>query len=147
MSDDHVMEVEKLRRALKRIRDYWPRNPLNEWSQAAAFREVQQIAADALSPGLRAARIRADEAARAADRRRVGALKRGMRYFMPDTLPGSGAWVRFLRGDGQHSGIAHVKVVEVVGRPISALMERGHHLEVYAGNLRAEPGVPIEAAP
>jgi hypothetical protein len=146
MSDDHVMEVEKLRRALERIRDYRPRGPLNEWSQADAFGEVQQIAADALSPGLRDARIRADEAARRADRRRVGALKRGVRYFMPDTMPGSGAWVRFLRGDGQHSGIAHVKVVEVVGRPISAL-NAGRHLEVYAGNLQAAPGVPIEAAP
>lgn len=133
-----------LRRALERIRDYRPRGPVDEWSQAAAFREVQEIAADALNPGVRDARIRADEAVRTADRRRVGALKRGERYFLSDTRTGSGAWVRFLKGDGEREGIAHVKVIEVVGEPISTLYKRGEEFEVYAGHLQAAPGTPLE---
>ena len=64
--------------------EYKPSGPLSEWSEAAAFREVQEIAADALDPDQRDARIKVDEAVRAVDRHRVGALKRGERYFLED---------------------------------------------------------------
>lgn len=139
-----MTESEKLRRALERIRDYRPSGPVDEWSQAAAFSEVREIAADALNPGVRDARIRMDEAVRTADRRRVGALKRGERYFMADMRPGAGAWVRFLKGDDRREGIAHVKVIEVVGQPISSILQRGADLDVHADNLQAAPGEPLE---
>lgn len=38
-----------LREALERIRDYQLRDPVDEWAEAAAFGEVQAIAADALA--------------------------------------------------------------------------------------------------
>lgn len=142
-------EIDKLRRALERIRDYRPRGPVDEWSSAAAFREVQEIAADALTPGVREARIRVDEAVRAANRRRVGALERGKRYFYVafdggPNYPAMGAWVRFLKGDAERDGIAHVKVLELVGKSPFFELGVGEEFTAHVSNLQVAPGQPLE---
>jgi hypothetical protein len=110
-----VDKLRTYRRALERMRDFDASKKagyLDEWCEAEAFRAVRRIAGDALDPAARDARVGQEEAIRVADRRRVGALTRGQRYFYSDFAGDTknGAWVRFLKGDAEREGIVHVEV-------------------------------------
>lgn len=131
MTDDR----ERYRRALERIQGFKPEEPIDEWSEAAAFLDVQLIAMEALDPSARETRLEHEQSERSRLRRRVSALRRGGRYYV------DGAWVRFLKGDGDRLGLVHVKVLERVGE--SEIWIPGTHHVVHVDKLQASPGVPL----
>ena len=134
--EDDPPDVDALRRALERIRDHQPSGPRDEWSLALAFHEVQRIALEALDPGVRAMRLRSERARRVAVRLRVNALRRGERYFCSDNH-GGGAWVRFLRGDGEREGVVHVEVIErVVGATFPGVPAVGSRITLHVDRLQ-----------
>lgn len=136
MSD---IDIKRLTRALERIRDWRVKGPINEWSQAAAFGEVCEIASDALSPGLRAERIAADERYRSRLRAEVSALSRQATYFyrIPSEADGVGILVRFLRGSPDTLGCAYVRVFGRIGTPVYnvATFSIGEEFATMASNL------------
>ena len=132
-----MTEIEIYRQALERIRDLTKAAPyVDEWVEAEAFNEAQDIAREALDPGAHEARVKADEAQRSARRKLVGALERGHRYFYrAHGARREGAWVRFIAGDPTNDGIAHVEVLEVIGDPKFTGLKAGMRTRIYAGNL------------
>lgn len=146
--ESDVYETWKFRSTAQAIvAGFWPsgmeQRDYEAWKargMAAAFHAVQEIASDALEPSAREARIKAAGLLLKLERRRVGALVRGARYFYVDhhaTMDGS--WVRFLKGDGERLGLVHVKALERVGRP-SDYWQPGTLHVVHVANLQASPG-------
>lgn len=138
-------DLERYRRALRRILDHRADGPRNEWSEAAAFHAVQRIAGDALDPGAREARVERMRVKQVADRRLVNVLRRGVRYFYSEQGVAGGAWVRFLKGDGEYLGLVHVEVLENVDIVPIHGWHSGARRVVRAVDLRiGEPGGRIE---
>lgn len=138
-----MSELERFRKVLEQIAYYRTDDQPNEWSEAEAFSKVQQLASEALDPASKIIRIQQEQHAQVALQRKVNALKRGERYFYVDfhrTM--SGAWVRFLRGDGERSGIVHVKCLECVNNPNSSWRVGSLH-RVHVLSLQSAPGVPL----
>lgn len=142
-------DVETYRRALERIRDYNAREKnggLDEWTEAAAFHQVQRIARETLDPAAKTGRIRMQDAKRNLALSKIRALKKNERYFYADFPDASaGVWVRFLKGDPNDAylGIIRVKVLERVGNSKNmTCFHPGAETTMHVDNLKAGPVKP-----
>ena len=135
----------RYRRALWRIAKYDAARKsgyVDEWAVADAYDVVKRIAREALDPGERDRRVAAQSAARQATMRAIHALKKNKRYFYIDCrASGYGAWVRFLKGDGDraHDGIIRVRVLERVGSFPSTTWYPGNEIAVHVSNIQDSP--------
>lgn len=123
----NVTELESLRHALRRIRDYDASRPegyLDEWQEADAFAAVQQIASETLDPwsgvAARAESRRIERETRQRKRTLLRSIGANTRWYIKDNAM-SGVWVRVLPKGVEQSDLVEVRVLKVVGSPISTL--------------------------
>lgn len=124
-----------LHAALRRIANYNPGEPYNEWTLAKAFHQLQQIASDALNPAERVARIAAARKHDQDERNAVRALRKDREYFIPGH-GNHGLWVRFIGGSARKVGVVRVRLVDKIDDGTSwQYLKRGMEFEVNVGNI------------
>lgn len=105
------------RRALERIARHEIRGPVDEWSESAAYRELQDIALEALESGTMAARAKVEQEVRKRDKDRARQLRKessaGKRHFVSH-FGGTGAMVCVLNKGCARPDLVEVKVTEIV---------------------------------
>jgi hypothetical protein len=135
---------ERFRKALERIRDFKIKGPIDEWAQAAAFTAVQEIAADALSPGLIDARRRDERLLDRDHREKAKALRKqsssGIRHFLPGSAPKqpAGFAVCVLNDKCERADLVWVKIERVIGKPLQP-WRVGERLSCNLYNLKPLP--------
>lgn len=131
----------RYRRALERIANHKIHGPVDEWSEAAAYGELQDIALEALEPGTMAARRKAEQEAEQLDRERAKQLRKessaGKRHFYSDFGGDSGAIVCVLNEKCERPDQVKVKMIESVGG--YRRFDGGHTFTTNIYNLYGSP--------
>ena len=137
---------DRYRRALERIARHEIRGPVNEWSEAAAYRELQDIALEALEPGTMAARAKAEQEVRKRDKDRARQLRKessaGKRHFYR-WLGSDGCIVCILNHGCDCPDLVEVKVLERVGNT-TGLFQVGERMTVNVWNLYESQQYAVE---